>query len=129
MLHVTKFSVPALQFPWREAACRAHLSPVMLHRHLVFTGFRFKTLASCYTPSHVEGFVAHARSVQVCAHDCIVSVAWHIDTNSSDEFQSLWIVTVVSAKEAGLELRLNQLAARMPWPFQAAPSWMVEFAA
>lgn len=50
------------------------------------------------TPSHVEGFVAHARSAQVCAHDCIISVAWHIDTNSSDEFQSLWIVTIVSAK-------------------------------
>lgn len=36
--------------------------------------------------------------LQVCAHDCITSVAWHIDANSFDEFQSLWIVTVVSAK-------------------------------
>ena len=49
-------------------------------------------------PPHVEGFVAHAHSAPVFAQDCIVSVAWHIDTNNSDEFQSLWIVTVVSAK-------------------------------
>lgn len=113
--------------PRREAACAGlYLSPVMSHRHLIFTGFASKHLppAVLHEPLSCGGVCStHAFSRESVL--MTASSLWlGIDANSFDEFQSLWIVTVVSAREAGLELRLNQLA-RTCLPFQAAPhGWL-----